>query len=45
MRNGKIAYDQPCALILVEEIEASSINIKLSSENSIGITEIIVLGR
>ncbi len=45
MRNGKIAYDQPCALILAEEIEASSINIKLSSENSIGIPEIIVLGR
>lgn len=44
-KNDKIAYEQPCSLVFAQDQKASTITIKIDADYSIGIPEIIVLGK
>lgn len=45
IRRDKIAYEQPCAIVLQEHVNANKITININEDYSVGIPEIIVLGR
>ena len=45
MQYKKIAYDQACSAVLKEPLKAKKITITINEDYTVGIPEIIILGR